>query len=541
MDRAERWWQRGVIYQIYPLSFQDTDGDGTGDLTGIQSRLDYLDWLGVDGVWLGPIYPSPMTDFGYDIADFTGVNQRFGSLADLDALIGALHERGMRLILDFVPNHTSDQHPWFAESRSSRDNPRRDWYIWADPGALGGPPNNWLSRFGGSAWQWDAATEQYYYHAFLPEQPDLNWRNPEVRAAMADVLRFWIARGVDGFRIDSAAVLAEDACRRDDPRNPDADLDTPPPDRLTRIYTNYRPEVLGWLAELRAVVDDEGGQVLLGEVDASDERIADFYGDCDRPIVHLPLNYRLHDTAWKASALAGMIDTYLGLLPAHAWPCWVLGSHDKPRIASVTGARHVRIAAMLLTTLPGTPIFYAGDELGMRSVPIPSGQARDPFERELPGYGLNRDPERTPMQWDTGAEAGFTTHTPWLPVADDFQQHNVAVERADDRSLLNLYRRLIRLRHEQPALIDGRYTLVSADDDVLVYSRGQDDQRLMVLLNLGEQPRSWRWPQVQPGRVLLSTEHDRAEAPTATRLELRPGEGLIVKLAADPDGSTRDR
>jgi alpha-glucosidase len=530
MERFYAWWQRGVIYQIYPLSFQDTDGDGRGDLPGILARLDYLAWLGVDAVWIGPIYPSPMADFGYDIADFTDVDPRFGALADLDRLLDALHARDIRLILDFVPNHTSHVHPWFVESRSSRDHPKRDWYVWAAPAPDGGPPNNWRSRFGGSAWEWDAATGQYYYHAFLKEQPDLNWRNPQVRTAMADVLRFWLRRGVDGFRIDAAAVLAEDAQLRDDPPNPDADERTPPPERLKRVYTNYQPEVLDWLAELRWAVDEFPDRVLLGEVEASGDQIADFCGDDQRPILHLPLNYRLLDTPWDAPALAAMIEQYLGVLPQCAWPNWVIGSHDKKRIASVLGEAQARIAAMLLLTLPGTPIFFAGDELGMCDVPIFTEDSRDPFERQGPGYGLNRDPERTPMLWDARENAGFTTGTPWLPVADDCTRRHVAAMRAERQSILQLYRQLIALRHAQPALAEGEYTMLSVHQAMLTYARSHADQRILIVLNVNAEPHTYDLTRIGSGRVLLSTHLDRGDEALSHHVALRSHEGLMITL-----------
>ncbi|HEY0419247.1 MAG TPA: alpha-amylase family glycosyl hydrolase, partial [Acetobacteraceae bacterium] len=357
------WWQKGILYQIYPLSYQDSDGDGRGDLPGLISRLDYLAWLGVDAVWLSPIYPSPMLDCGYDISDFTGVHPAFGTLDDFDRLCSGLHARSIRLILDFVPNHTSNVHPWFEESRSSHTNPRRDWYVWCNPGPDGGPPNNWLSRFGGSAWEFDERTGQYYYHAFLAEQPDLNWRNPAVRRAMADVLRFWMRRGVDGFRVDAAAVLAEDALLRDDPPNPCFGKDTPPPERFARAYTDSQPESLDYMAELRATVDEFPARVLLGEVDTSPDKLPDFYGG-DPPRLHLPLNYQLLDVPWKAQTIAAAIRDYFGTLPPGAWPDWVIGSHDKPRIASRIGRAQARVAAMLLLTLHGTPILYAGDEIG---------------------------------------------------------------------------------------------------------------------------------------------------------------------------------
>jgi len=280
------WWQRGVSYQIAPLSFQDTNGDGKGDLAGIIDRLPYLEWLGVDAVWLCPIYRSPMCDFGYDISDFCDVDPLFGTLRDFDELLAAMHARSMKLLLDFVPNHTSAEHPWFVESRSSRSSPRRDWYVWVDPDRNGGPPNNWLSRFGGSAWELDHSTGQYFYHAFLPKQPDLNWRNPAVRQAMAGVLRFWLRRGVDGFRVDASAVLIEDDLLRDDPPDPKYDPKTiPPPQRLTRVFTDDRPETMECLAQLRSVIDEFPERVLAGEVQGKTDRIGHFYGQGQRACI----------------------------------------------------------------------------------------------------------------------------------------------------------------------------------------------------------------------------------------------------------------
>jgi alpha-glucosidase len=331
------WWQQAVIYQIAPMSFQDSDGDGKGDLRGIIHRLPYLEWLGIDAVWLCPVYPSPMLDFGYDISDYCNVDALFGTLDIFDELVAELHARGIKLLLDLVPNHTSSRHPWFVESRSSRENPKRDWYVWADPGRDGGPPNNWLSRFGGTAWQWDEPTGQYYYHAFLCEQPDLNWRNREVRQAMADVLRFWLARGVDGFRVDASAVLIEDDLLRDDPPDPKFDpKSTPPPERLTRRFTDDRPESLGCLEDLRAVLDEFPDRVLAGEVQGKLDRIGHFYGN-DRPRFHLPLNFTLLDTEWSAIAVQAAIDAYLNAIPPQAWPDWVIGGHDKPRVAGRLG------------------------------------------------------------------------------------------------------------------------------------------------------------------------------------------------------------
>jgi alpha-glucosidase len=528
MSPTDPWWKQAVIYQVYPLSFQDSDDDGRGDLPGLIRRLGHLGWLGADAMWLNPVYRSPMADLGYDISDFTAVDPTFGSMEDFDRLVAEMHRLHLRLIVDFVPNHTSDQHPWFIESRSSRDNPKRDWYLWADAAAGGGPPNNWLSRFGGSAWQWDATTGQYYHHAFLEQQPDLNWRNPQVRAAMAEVLRFWLRRGVDGFRIDAAAVLAKDELLRNDPPNDQADRHTPPPDRLRRVYTNYRPEVLDWLAELREVVDEFPQRVLLGEVDTDGENIAHFYGSEERPLLHLPLNYQLPEIPWRAEALARKIEEYLALVPAHGWPTWLIGGHDKKRVGDIVGREQLRVVAMLLMTLPGTPMLYQGDELGSQGIHTPSPQSRDAFERRVPGYGLNRDAERAPMPWDDSPNAGFSRATPWLPLVDDHASCNVAAQVADPRSLMTLYRRLIRLRHDEPALATRSYRTLCCCDSLLAYARGPEDRQLLVVLNLEDGERSWTVPTEGSYRCALSTLLDRPGEAVSGRLGLRSHEGVVL-------------
>jgi alpha-glucosidase len=526
-----KWWQQAIIYEIAPMSFQDSNGDGRGDLPGLIERVDYLAWLGVDAVWLTPIYASPMLDFGYDVSDYRAVDPRFGTLADFDRLVALLHKRGIRLILDFVPNHTSDKHPWFAQSRSSRADPKRSWYVWADPAENGGPPNNWLSRFGGSAWQWEERTGQYYYHAFLREQPDLNWRNPEVRRAMADTLRFWLKRGVDGFRIDASAVLAEDDLLRDDLPDPEADEATPPPQRLKRIFSDDRPESVEYIEEMRAALDEFEDRVLCGEVQGKADRIGHFYGEPDHPRLHLPLNFALLETPWDSLSLQANIDAYLNAVPGHAWPDWAIGGHDKRRIASRIGQPQARIAAMLLLTLKGTPFFFAGDELGLGQVTIPPDRVVDPFEKLVGGYGLNRDPERSPMRWDGSANGGFSADEPWLPMGDDVAERNVEALQADRRSLLWLYRRLIQLRRSEPALANGDYRPLRARNDILTYERYCRDAYILIALNIAPEPRKLEWQ--GEGDLLLSTYLDEAggkklRGPTL----LRPDEGVVVKHPA---------
>jgi alpha-glucosidase len=517
------WWQRGIVYQVYPRSFMDSDGDGVGDLAGVLSRLDYLCELGVDALWLSPIHPSPMKDFGYDVADYTGVDPLLGTLAGFDRLVEAAHARGLKLVLDFVPNHTSDQHPWFLESRASRNSPKRDWYLWRDQ------PNNWLSNFGGSAWEFDKKTGQYYYHAFLPEQPDLNWRNPEVVEAMLGVLRFWLERGVDGFRVDVLWHLIKDEGFADNPANPEWREGMDPYHAVVPLYSADRPEVHGIVRRMRALLDRYGSRVLIGEIYLPLERLVQYYGadpNGELSGAHLPFNFQLLFVPWEARALANLIAEYERMLPAGAWPNWVLGNHDRPRIASRVGPAQARVAAMLLLTLRGTPTLYYGDEIGMQNVPIPPDAVQDPLERRLPGLGLGRDPVRTPMQWSRAPQAGFTNGTPWLPVSDDYRDVNVAKQRQDPKSMLALHKALIGLRRAEPALQLGRLELVETAGDLLAYLR---EDRFLILLNLTS--RSQRIEVPRPGAIVVSTHLDRAGERAAGALALRPDEGLIVRLS----------
>lgn len=524
------WWQEGVIYQIYPRSFQDTNGDGVGDLRGIIQRLDYLAWLGVDAIWISPVYPSPMADFGYDVSDYTDVHPRFGTLADMDDLLAAAHARNLRVILDLVPGHTSDRHPWFVESRSSRDNPKRNWYIWKDPAPDGGPPNNWLSRFDGeSAWEWDKATGQYYFHSFLMEQPDLNWRNPEVRRAMFDVMRFWLDRGVDGFRVDVAYRVMKDPHFRDNPLNPDWQPGMDPSERLMEKYHKNTPDSHRFNRWIRAVADEYEESVLIGEINLPLAELVKHYGDGDE--IHLPQNTNLYKIPWQAEAVRELVDRYEALLPDGAWPNWVLGNHDQHRIASRVGPAQARVALMMLFTLRGTPINYYGDEIGMRDVAIPPEKVQDPWELNVPGLGLGRDPERTPMQWDRGPNAGFCPAgvEPWLPVAGDYEEVNVAVQREQPDSMLALARRLIAARREGPVLRVGDYRSLEAPPGVFAYRRSHDGNRLLVLLNLTSEAKTWENSvESDDLSVVFSTHLDRPDAVSGRIVRLRPDEGLLL-------------
>jgi len=525
------WWQTDVIYQIYPRSFLDRNGDGIGDLRGIAGRLDYLVDLGVGAIWISPIFASPMADFGYDISDYNSIDPLFGTMADFDALMKAAHDRDLKVILDFVPNHTSDQHPWFQQSRASRDNPRRNWYIWRNPAQPGVAPNNWLSEFGGSAWEFDGLTGQYYYHAFHTRQPDLNWRNPAVRSAMHEVLRFWLRKGVDGFRVDVIWHLVKDDQYRDNPINPQFRLGDPPNRRLVPLYTTDRPEVHDLIAAMRRVIDEFDDRVLIGEIYLPIERLIAYYGR-DLSGVHLPFNFSLIGARWQAQSIAKLIDEYEAALPPGGWPNWVLGNHDRPRIASRVGPDQARVAAMLLLTLRGTPTIYYGDEIGMQQVPIPPEQIRDPLEKNVPGRGLGRDGARTPLQWDGGKFAGFATVAPWLPVAANYAQQNIAEQIRNPGSIYRLYRRLLALRREQPALRRGSYRPISANGDLLLYTREFEGDRIFVVLNLGSEPTAVALPaESRAGRLLVSTFGDRDRELVREIIDIRGNEGVVVELS----------
>jgi alpha-glucosidase len=533
-ERADIWWRNGVFYQIYPRSYQDSNGDGVGDIKGIIERLPYVSALGVDAIWLSPIFPSPMADFGYDISDYVGIDPLFGTKADFEALVSATHAAGLKIILDLVPNHTSDQHPWFLESRSARDNSKRDWYLWRDPRPGGSAPNNWMSEFGGSAWALDAATGQYYYHAFLAQQPDLNWRNAHVRAAIYDVMRFWLRKGVDGFRVDVIWHLIKDEQFRDNPPNPGVRPNRPPHESLLPRYTADQAEVQDVIAEMRGVIDEFGDRVLIGEIYLPFERLVAYYGK-DLLGAHLPFNFALLSAPWNARAIEKIIAEYEAALPPAAWPNWVLGNHDRPRVASRVGPAQARVAAMLLLTLRGTPTLYYGDEIGMHQVAIAPDQVRDPFEKNVPGIGVGRDGCRTPMQWDATPQAGFSTAQPWLPLSEDYVRENAANLAADKQSILSLYRALIRLRKQTPALVSGAYVPLAAEGELLLYKRQDDEGSLLIALNLGDEPVSVRSDSIGlGGEILLSTMMDREGEAVGETLELRGNEGVILGPAKVP-------
>ncbi len=494
---TQPWWQQGVVYQIYPLSFADSNGDGVGDLRGIIQRLDHLggapESLGVDAIWLSPIYPSPRRDFGYDVSDYTAIDPALGSLADFDELVADCHRRGIRLILDLVLNHTSDQHPWFVESRASRDNPRRDWYLWRDGRGPGQPPNNWLSTFGGPAWTYDAATQQWYMHGFLPEQPDVNWRNPAVEGAMLDVVRFWLERGVDGFRLDVVNHYVKDAEFRDNPvARP---LGLRPYERQQHLYDKDQPELHGILRRLRTLLDSYPERMSVGEVfsDRLAETAAALYG-AENDELHLSFNFAFSHCPWNPEAFRRAIVEWEALLPPGAWPPYALSNHDLVRHISRYGRgreaeARARVAAALLLTLRGTPFLYYGEEIGMPQTRIPRGEIQDPPGKRYWPFYRGRDGCRTPMPWDGSPLAGFTTGRPWLRLGPDASTRNVAAQRGDADSLLHFYRRMIRLRRETPALRQGRQTFLQEQPrEALSYLREAEGQTVWVLLNFRDRP-----------------------------------------------------
>jgi alpha-glucosidase len=521
------WWQGGAIYQLLVPSFLDTDNDGLGDLDGITARLDYLEWLGVNAIWVSPCYPSPLKELGYDVSDYCAIEPRFGSLAAFDRLVAEAHERELHVILDWVGNHTSAQHPWFRESRSSRDNRRRNWYLWRDPRPDGSPPNNWVSVFGGSVWQWDATTSQYYLHTFLDSQPDLNWREPAARAAMFEALKFWLDRGVDGFRLDAAPLFFKDPEWRDNPINPDYGPGDLPDSTLLPTYTRNQPGLHELFVELRALADRyPGDRALLGEFYVPIEELVSFYGT-GSPELHLPLNLTLTYSEWQPSVIGRTIAEYQARVSGRGWPTTTLDTHDQERIVVRAGLEQARVAAMLLLTQRGTPTIYYGDEIGMRGVAIPPEQAIDPQGRRA---GRNRDPTRTPMQWSSESHAGFSTVASWLPVGVDRDVANVASQSRDAGSVLTLYRRLLELRSAEPVLEEGVHEPLASGPKLVVYRRRSAARRLLVVLNFVHERTRYALGDDGSGQVLLSSFLDREGERVSDQVSLRADEGLVIAL-----------
>lgn len=543
MDDANSapWWKTGVIYQIYPRSYQDSNGDGIGDLAGIRQRLDYLvETLGVDAVWLSPIFRSPMKDFGYDISDYCAIDPIFGNLEDFIDLLADMHARGLRLILDLVPNHTSDQHPWFIEAASRRENSKRDWYVWRDAGPDGCPPNNWLSVFGGSAWEWHEPSRQYYLHSFLKEQPDLNWRNPEVERAMFDVMRFWLDLGVDGFRVDVAHYIMKDPEFRDNPLNADvqgsrAEL-VQRYDSQVHVMDSRHPDLHFIYRRMRKLLDEYStngrDRFAVGEIylDNWFEWVS-YYGEPDAPEFHMPFNFQPLLAEWSAPILARLIGELESSLPDWAWPNYVFGNHDQSRPATRYGARQARVCAVLLLTLRGTPTIYYGDELGMTDVAIPRDRRQDPWQIDTGGPG--RDMCRTPMQWNDDVHAGFTSAgaMPWLPLGQDYTKQNAVNEMQDKESDLSLWRRLLRLRKNSSALQSGNLTLLnSGEDNCLAYVRSHETESFLVAANIDPGLKVLKLPEAYLGKAVVSSVMRPTDLLRGDRLTLQPDEATVYRL-----------
>lgn len=481
------WWRDGVIYQIYPRSFMDTNGDGIGDLEGIISQLDYLKDLGVDALWLSPVYPSPDVDFGYDVSDYCAIDPKFGTMRDFDRLLVQAHKRDIHIIMDLVLNHTSDQHPWFQESRKSRVNKFRDYYIWKDPQPDGTSPNNWLSIFGGTGWEFDDQSGQYYFHHFFKEQPDLNWRNPAVRKEMLDIFRFWLEKGVDGFRLDVFSAYFKDAEFRDDPKKL---VGLRKYDRLVHLYDADRPEMIPLLREIRTLLDGYPERYAVGETFmATFEKAALYCGD---DLLHAAFSFDdFINGPWKAQRFRKAIKTWEKVLEGKCWPNYVLNNHDVKRSATRYDSdekdERSKVAAAMLLTLRGTPFMYYGEEIGMREGEFKKHEILDPIGLYYWPFYKGRDGCRTPMQWDASENAGFSSATPWLPVNPDYLQRNVSEQMRDKGSLFNFYKELLKLRKEHPALMQGDLEMATVvPGNTLIFFRCLPEEQAMIALNFNQ-------------------------------------------------------
>lgn len=518
------WWQKGIIYHIYPRSFADSNGDGIGDLNGIIEHLDYLADLGVDAIWLSPIYPSPDKDFGYDVAEYKDIDPRYGTLADFDRLVQEAHARGIRIILDLVLNHTSDQHPWFQESRSSRTNPKADWYIWQDR-----IPNNWQGTFGGRAWTFDPQRGQYYLHLFLPEQPDVNWRHPQVRQTMLDVVRFWLERGVDGFRLDVFNAYFKDEQLRSNPFTP---FGRRPFEWQKHIYDIDRPEMFPLLRELRQILDSYPQRYAVGETFLPTAEKAARY--CGPDLLHAAFNFEFTNAPYHPRAFFREIQKWEAALGKRAWPNYVLSNHDIPRSATRYGRGEddgrPRVVLAMLLTLRGTPFIYYGEEIGMRDVKLSRSEILDPLGQHYWPFHKGRDGARTPMQWSDAPYAGFSTVRPWLRVHSNYPRRNVAVMAREEHSLLNFVRRLIRLRRELPALHAGDFFPFYVSDRVLSYFRRHGEQEVLVVLNFASRLVPFSLP---AGRweALFAFPEVKASA-LEGRFALSPNQVLLLRRLA---------
>lgn len=530
------WSDVNAIYQIYPRSFFDASGDGVGDLKGITQKLGYIKGdsgaLGVDAIWISPFFTSPMKDFGYDVADYRGVDPAFGTLADFDELLAEAHRRGIKVMIDYVPNHSSDQHEWFKESRSSRDNPKRDWYVWHDAKDDGSPPNNWQAVFGGSAWEYDDTTGQYYLHSFLAAQPDLNWANPEVQEAMADVIRFWMDRGVDGLRADAVRWMSKHPDFHDNPPNPHyRHGEENPYHEFQHTNSKYGPHLFDYLKIIADTVAEYDDRIVLFE-DYIDDSVADDRYEQYRKFYNInpqsaaPFNFDGIRTPYEAGALRSFVDGFQAASGTAYRPYYCFGNHDQARLASRVGLGQARLIGLMQLTLPGTPVVYYGEEIGMHNVDIPADRVRDPSELQTPGFGLGRDPSRTPMQWSDVEYAGFSKGEPWLPLADDYAVRNVAAEASTPGSTLRLYQHLLGLR-KSDIFRSGEYRQWHSHHGQLFgYIRQLAGEQVLVVLNVSEHELTW--DDAPTGQILFSTHSSSAHVDG--QMQLAPHQGVVIYL-----------
>ena len=540
--RMKLWKDVNAIYQIYPRSFQDSNSDGVGDLVGVIERLDYLkgkkDSLGIDAIWFSPFYPSPMADFGYDVADYCNIDPLFGSLDDFKHLLREAHARDINVMIDFVPNHTSDQHPWFIESRDKLGSDKADYYVWREPKPDGSPPNNWLSIFGGPAWEFDDTRQQYYLHTFLKEQPDLNWDNPMVRDEMKRVVRFWMDLGVDGMRADAVRWISKDPMLRDDPKDrkfkpKHGDIYYSLIHKYSRFWSNLFP----YLREITGVLEEYSNRIMIFEdyPDGNYSTKSQYLGFYSvNPRVSMPFNFECMWAPFEAEAFRRVISDFQGMInPEEHTPVYCLSNHDNSRIVTRLGEEQARIITLMQLTLPGLPVVYYGDEIGMPDTEIPIDKRKDPTGWTGAG-GSGRDPERTPMQWHKGYNAGFTDGTPWLPIGEGVARRNVETQLSEPDSFLSLYRRLLRLRDRYDILRYGSYeTFGEARSDVFIYARRHEDQHVFIALNFTDKPAKVTLP--HNGRVLCCTHPvDYPDLDDTNVVHLRPFEGALIECGKHP-------
>lgn len=533
MKEEFKWWKNGVIYQIYPRSFKDSNGDGLGDLEGIKQNLDYLEDLGIDAIWLSPINPSPDVDFGYDVSDYYDIDPKFGSLADFETLLTEAHQRNIHIILDLVLNHTSDLHPWFKESKKSKDNPYHDYYIWRDPSTKGRVPNNWRSIFGGKAWEYNKQLDQYYYHMFYKQQPDLNWRNTAVRQAMLDVFKFWLDKGVDGFRLDVFNMYFKHPGFLDNPINKNGIRAF---ERQDHLYDCSQPEMMPLLKEIRDILDQYKDRYVVGETFLANSQQARSY--IGPQYLHAGFDYGYANCKWNPCAFATAIKMWDKLHQLDAWPNYFLNNHDTPRSATrykvdESDSRAKILAAMHLT-LRGTPYLYYGEEIGMRDIKLCRSQIKDPIGKRYWPIMKGRDGCRSPMQWSNSLNAGFSENEPWLPVHKDYLFRNVDEQLKYPQSLLNFYKQLIQLRRKHNALNSGNLQLIEGlDENVLGYIRSSGQEMILILLNFSDAKVNIKLPKdlsIEKSLILFSQYFPKDKSLSDFPYGLLPYESLILKI-----------